>query len=104
MDKDKPIILWTCDMPGWAYHNRIRRLSVKLPQYRHTILFFGQRIPKDVMKHMLNTADVIVCQGVKALRVIDDKEDGDYTNLVARLDSMRVDIDGKYVDIWAKNK
>ena len=97
-------VLWTCDVPGWAYHNRIMRLSRAMPHYHHTIFFFGQRIPRDVMRHMLDNADVIVCQGVKSLRVVDDKADHSYANIVSRLDSMRIDINGEYFDIWAKQE
>ncbi len=109
----KPVILWTCDVVGWAYYNRIQRLSKAMPQYEHRIWFFGAHMPPEVKMEALRQADVIVCQGVKAIRIVRSKAlafDGiadpaevlarRFDNLIVRLDSMRVDHEGKYYDIW----
>lgn len=113
--KAKPIILWTCDVPGWAYHARIKRLEKALPQYEFQIWYFGNPLPASLKSKILREADVIICQGVKSLRIIEQKRldfsgidrsefsdllDSRYDNIIARLDSMRVDIKGEYVDIF----
>ena len=110
---EKPIILWTCDVVGWAYHNRIMRLSKVLTQYEHQIWFFGAKIPKQEQQKIVDNADVIVCQGVKSLRLVQlkslDFSKGEapeivlgerFNNVIARLDSVRIDINGEYYDIW----
>lgn len=112
---DKPIILWTCDVQGWAYYNRIKRLEKAMPQYEFQIWYFGNPLPAGVKSRILEQAAVIVCQGVKSLRIVDlkplnfakvkaskfpDAMRKRFANIIARLDSMRVDIDGEYVDIW----
>lgn len=112
-EKRKPIILWTCDVKGWAYHNRFLRLSKNLPDYDHRLYFFGDRNLSRIERiRLIRSADVIVSQGVKALRIAEmndldpeaaNYEDADrkrYANIIARLDSMRVDHLGKYYDIW----
>jgi len=109
----KPIVLWTCDVVGWAYHNRIMRLSKELTQYEHVVWFFGQKKPKHELQRIVDSADIIVCQGVKSLRLVNLKSldfsrgfapevvlAGRYDNVIARLDSVRIDIDGEYYDIW----
>jgi hypothetical protein len=113
LNDNRPIVLWTCDVPGWAYHNRIVRLSAVMPEYRHRIWYFGNRLPKQEQQRIVSEADIIVCQGVKSLRLIQlkalDFTKGDapdvvlnarFDNVIARLDSVRVDIDGEYYDIW----
>ena len=113
----KPLILWTCDVEGWAYHNRFLRLSKNLPEYEHRLFFFGgDGLSRVEQIRLLRSADVIVCQGVKALRVarmqgLDPKatnyEDADrerFKNVVGRLDSIRVDFGGNYYDIWTGEK
>jgi len=98
--KQKPIILWTCDVEGWAYHNRFLRLSKNLPDYDHRLYFFGDPNLSRIQKiDLVRSADVIVCQGVKALRVAEVNV-LDFANIVGRLDSMRVDHNGEYYDIW----
>ena len=113
----KPVILWTCDVVGWAYYNRIQRLSKAMPQYEHRTWYFGAKMPQSVKMQALREADVIVCQGVKAIRIVTLKPlkfdsamvpqaalDARYDNLVVRLDSMRVDHEGEYYDIWTGEK
>jgi hypothetical protein len=114
--KRKPMILWTCDVPGWAYHNRIETMRRVMPQYDHRILYFGTRMPAPLRFELLSQADVIVCQGVKAMRVVSERPypvgitdpaeiaEHLFRGVVVRIDSMRVDINGQYVDIFAKNK
>jgi hypothetical protein len=115
--KDKPVILWTCDVPGWAYHNRIMLMSKFMPQYEHRIWYFGEHKTEAERRRIVSEADIIVCQGVKSLRIIqwknvefvEDKSVQDmlnkrFSNIVARLDSVRIDIDGIYVDIWDKKE
>lgn len=113
MTDNRPIILWTCDVPGWAYHNRIVRISAVLIQYRHVIWYFGSRLSKREQQEIVDSAAVIVCQGVKSLRLIELKSldfthgfapevvlAQRYINVVARLDSVRVDFEGEYYDLW----
>ena len=119
MKDRKPVILWTCDVVGWAYYNRIMRLSAAMPQYDHRIWFFGNHQPIHEKQRHLEEADVIVCQGVKALRIVQLKPiqfgsvltdsaeatlDARFRNIVLRLDSMRVDFKGAYYDIWTGEK
>lgn len=112
---NKPIILWTCDVKGWAYHNRITLMSKFMPQYDHRIWYFGEQKTEAERRRIVSEADIIVCQGVKSLRIVQWKNikaegienlqaslDGRFKNVVARLDSVRIDIDGKYYDIWNK--
>lgn len=110
----KPVVVWTCDTPGWAYHTRIVRMSAAMPQYEHVIWYFGNPLPPHEKQRVLSGADIIVCQGVKALRIVQLKPldfsrnagdpqavlDERYKNVVARLDSLRVDHEGQYYDIW----
>jgi hypothetical protein len=109
----RPIVLWTCDVPGWAYHNRIMRISAVLPQYRHRIWYFGNRLSKKQQQEIVDGAAIIICQGVKSLRLVQlkslDFSQGvspevvlaqRYKNVVARLDSVRVDFEGEYYDLW----
>jgi hypothetical protein len=108
----KPMILFTCDVHGWAYWNRIQRLKKALPQYDLVTFYFGRQIPLNLQRKMLREADIIVAQGVKALRIVQMKEmhlaapDYEsellrrYDNVIARLDSVRVDKDGEYYDIF----
>lgn len=110
----KPLIVWTCDVPGWAYHNRIVTMRRAMPQFEHRVLYFGGAMCKALRRRLLADADIIVCQGVKSLRVVDqiplDIKDCSvdeakrraYKKVVVRVDSMRVDINGQYVDIFAK--
>ena len=113
----KPIVLWTCDVVGWAYHTRIMRISKAMPQYEHRIWYFGSAMRPEVKMKALQDADIIVCQGVKAIRIISLKPldfdgaadpqailDARFDNLVVRLDSMRVDFEGEYYDIWSGEK
>lgn len=117
MSKSKPIILWTCDVVGWAYHTRIMRLKKAMPQYEHRIWYFGAKMPREVKMQALREADIIVCQGVKSIRIVNSKPlafeglvdmqsmlDARFDNVVARLDSMRVDFEGEYYDIWSGEK
>lgn len=110
---NRPTVLWTCDVPGWAYYNRIMRLSKVLTQYRHLIWYFGNKLAKQEQQRIVDDADIIVCQGVKSLRLVQlkslDFSKGDapdivlgarFDNVIARLDSVRIDIDGEYYDIW----
>ncbi len=66
-----------------------------------------------VKMQALQQADIIVCQGVKSIRIVSGKPlnfdgaktpqavlDGRYDNIIVRLDSMRVDHNGEYYDIW----
>lgn len=114
---NKPVILWTCDVVGWAYYNRIQRLSKAMPEYEHRIWYFGSRMSQTAKMLAMREADIIVCQGIKAIRIVTLKPlrfdsdsvpqavlDARYDNLVVRLDSMRVDHEGEYYDIWTGEK
>jgi len=109
----KPLILWTADVVGWAYHNRVMRLSRALPQYDHRVLM-GDAVPLPLQRALINQADIIVCQGIKVVQRIVDKKtpccaninDAEgmkqrFENLVVRFDSMRIDHNGEYFDIWS---
>jgi len=95
-------ILWSCDVPGWAYHNRIVRKSRAMPQHDHVTFFVGGNIPIIEKAGLINMADVIICQGLKALRIKKYKFSRlkQLNNVVLRLDSMRIDINGEYIDLW----
>ena len=113
MPEKKPTVLWTCDVPGWAYHNRIMRISKVLTGYQHFIWYFGNKFPRHEQQRIVSEADIIVCQGVKSLRIIQlkslDFSKGDapevvlaerFSNVIARLDATRIDLNGEYYDIW----
>jgi len=109
----KPMILWSCDVVGWAYHNRIMRLSRAMPQYEHRVLM-GESVPPTLQAELINRADIIVCQGIKVIdRVVSrkivkptkftdlpDALQRRYANLVCRMDSVRIDHHGEYYDLW----
>lgn len=116
-DENKPVILWTCDVVGWAYHTRIMRLSKAMPQYEHRIWYFGSPMSSAEKMQALREADIIVCQGVKAIRIVRSKSiafdcladpetilNARFDNVMVRLDSMRVDFEGEYYDIWSGEK
>ena len=109
----KPIVLWTCDTPGWAYHNRIVRLRKAMPQYEFRIWYFGGTMTREARTRELAEADIIVCQGVSRLRIVNMMRvrldagenqqailDARYNKGISRLDSLRVDDNGKYIDIF----
>ena len=97
----KPMILWSCDVVGWAYHNRIMRLSRAMPQYDHRVLM-GDTVPPTLQAELINRAHIIVCQGIKVIeRVVSRKRnEAKYANLVCRMDSVRIDHNGEYFDLW----
>lgn len=110
----KPIVLWTCDVPGWAYHNRIKRLEKAMgDRYDFRIWYFGGVMTREARTRQLAEADIIMCQGVSSLRIVNMMEirldagkdqqeifDARYSKVVSRLDSLRVDDNGKYIDIF----
>ena len=94
----KPIILWTADTKGWAYHNRIVTMNRAMCGYEHRVLM-GECVPSSLWQSLAKQADVIVCQGIKwpeRLAAIGISK----TKMVLRLDSMRIDINGVYYDIF----
>ena len=96
----KPIILWTADTKGWAYHNRIVTMDRAMGDYDHRILM-GEHVPPSLWRSLAMRASVIVCQGIKwpdRLASIGI----DKAKMILRLDSMRIDIDGVYYDIFVK--
>jgi hypothetical protein len=96
----KPIVLWTADVKNWAYWNRIETMSQALPQFTHRV-WFSSNVPPSLLKAMMDSASIIVCQGVKIIeRAI--AAGADPKKIVTRLDSIRVDHEGQYYDIFTK--
>ena len=94
----RPIILWTADVKGWAYHTRIVTMQAALPHYDHRV-WFHSNVPGSLLKDMMDLADVIVCQGVKPIaRVL--KAGASPEKVVVRIDSVRVDHQGQYIDVF----
>ncbi len=62
----KPIVLWTCDVKGWAYHNRVMTMKAALPQYEHRT-WISLNVPPALWKMMMETVDIVVCQGIKVV-------------------------------------
>jgi hypothetical protein len=86
-----------------------------MPEYEHRIWYFGEHKSDAERRRIVNEADIVICQGVKSLRIAEWKEvkyiegsdmqgmlDNRFSNIVARLDSMRIDVNGEYFDIWDK--
>jgi hypothetical protein len=110
----RPIVLFHCDVEGWAYWNRTLRLSRALKDRYDIRATMGERVPPGLQGAVIDRADILMAQGVKVIdRMVSAKRfqvDGAdnlgkglrrrYDNVVARLDSMRVDHNGEYVDIW----
>lgn len=61
----KPVIVWTADVPGWAYANRARRLARYLPQYEHRILY--PVLSQHLRDELLRCADIVVVQGITGI-------------------------------------
>ncbi len=100
MMQQRPIILWTADTKGWAYHTRVMTMSVALPQYRH-IVWFSSNVPPSLLKTMMESASIVVCQGVKTIdRAIN--AGAAPSKIVVRVDSVRVDVNGVYHDVFTK--
>jgi len=73
-----------------------------LPGYDHRV-WFSSNVPPSILKDMMDKADVIVCQGVKVVeRTI--RGGADPKKIVCRIDSVRIDHAGEYVDIFVKLK
>jgi len=95
---DKPIILWTADVKGWAYENRVQVMRRAMPQYEHRVMM-SNSVPPCLWKMLCAQADIVVCQGVKwPDRLV--QNDVDVGNVVLRLDSMRIDHGGVYYDFF----
>lgn len=96
----KPIILWTADVKGWAYFNRVETMQAALPHYDHRV-WFSSNVPPSVLKDMMKQADIVICQGVKPIeRVI--KAGASPHKMIVRIDSVRIDDNGQYFDIFTK--
>jgi len=96
----QPIVLWTCDVKGWAYHTRVETMSKALPQYDHRVWISSSVAPL-LLRGMMATADIIVCQGIKVVeRTI--AAGADPNKILCRMDSIRIDHEGQYFDIFTK--
>ncbi|HUV62409.1 MAG TPA: hypothetical protein VMW24_00855 [Sedimentisphaerales bacterium] len=94
----KPIVLWTADVRGWAYWNRVETMSQALPQFDHRVWIFSAVAPS-LLKGMMEGADIVVCQGVKVVeRTI--AAGADPKKIICRMDSIRIDHEGQYFDIF----
>jgi len=100
MTERKPIVLWTCDVKGWAYHTRVETMSKALPQFDHRVWIFSAVAPS-LLRGLMEAADIIICQGVKVIeRTV--AAGADPRKIVCRIDSVRIDHEGQYVDIFTK--
>lgn len=113
LNLNRPLVVFHCDVHGWAYHLRSVRMARALPQYDIRALI-GSATPPRLKVKLLTEADILVAQGIKTIRRMADAKQPQihgagkigqvvrnrYKNIVARLDSVRVDLDGKYYDIW----
>ena len=91
-------MLWTADVKGWAYHTRIETMSKALPQFDHRVWILSAVAPS-LLQGMMTAADIIVCQGVKVVeRVL--AAGADPKRIICRIDSVRVDHNGEYHDIF----
>ena len=98
--KKRPIILWSCDVKGWAYWTRVETMSRALPQYEHRVLI-GDHVPPSLWGDLIRSADIVVCQGVKTIDRI-RQAGARWEQIVVRIDSVRVDYCGEYFDIFVK--
>jgi len=95
---NKPIVLWSCDVKGWAYFNRVETMSKALPQFDHRVWIFSAVAPS-LLQGMMTAADIIVCQGVKVVeRTL--AAGADPKKIICRIDSVRVDHEGFYIDVF----
>lgn len=96
----KPVVLWTADVRGWAYWTRVETMSRALPQFEHRVWIMSSVAPS-LLKMMMDTAHIIVCQGVKVIeRVV--AAGADPRKIVCRIDSVRIDHNGEYFDVFTK--
>jgi hypothetical protein len=99
---DRPIVLWTADVKGWAYFTRVETMNRALLQYDHRVWFYSN-VPPSLLKGMMDAADIIVCQGVKVVaRTI--QAGADPRKIVCRMDSIRIDWHGQYFDVFTKEE
>ncbi|HUV63899.1 MAG TPA: hypothetical protein VMW24_08375 [Sedimentisphaerales bacterium] len=100
MSNQKPIVLWSCDVKGWAYHNRVETMSKALPQYNHRVWIMSAVAPS-LLKGLMAAADIIICQGIKVVeRTL--AAGADPKKILCRMDSIRIDHEGQYFDIFTK--
>ena len=64
----KPKVVWLADVPGWAYHNRAKRLIERLPAFDHVIVFNAAKFIGKALQ-ATRDADVIVCPDPRLLRI-----------------------------------
>jgi len=109
-----PLVVFHCDVHGWAYHNRTVRLARALKGRYDIRALMGGHVPASLHHGLIDRADIVMAQGVKCIqRMVSAKSiqvDGAtqlgpalkarYGNVVARLDSLRIDHNGEYFDIW----
>jgi hypothetical protein len=94
----RPIVLWTADVKGWAYFNRIETMRAAMPQYEHRV-WICSNVPPSLLKGMMEAADIVVCQGVKVVeRTI--PAGADPKKIICRMDSVRIDHNGAYYDVF----
>ena len=100
MSNQKPIVLWTADVRGWAYWGRVETMSKALPQFDHRVWIFSAVAPS-LLKGMMEAADIIICQGVKVIeRTV--AAGADPKKIICRIDSVRIDHNGEYHDIFTQ--
>jgi hypothetical protein len=94
----KPVVLWTCDVKGWAYDNRVQTMARALPGYEHRVWIMSN-VPSSLHLDMMMAADIVVCQGVKVVaRTL--AAGAVPPRIVARVDSVRIDHEGRYFDVF----
>ncbi len=100
--KQKPIILWTCDLHGWAYNTRIQTMRLALLQFEHRTWIAGN-VPPSLLSTLMEAADIIVFQGIPALQCFLDMHIiVPWPKIILRLDSVRLATNEGYFDVFAK--
>ena len=63
MKDNRPKILYLCDCPNWAFHNRAKKISALLLQYKFELFFFTehQEDRTEALRKAEAEAQIIVC-------------------------------------------
>ena len=86
MIEGKPLVVWVCDVPGWAYDKITNELSSRLPEFHHITFFVGGcgKTMRVRAKKVEKLADIIICFYPPWIQLFDD-----LSKVVVRLDGNR---------------
>jgi len=65
----KPLLLWICDVPDWAYDNRMHRIMSVLTEYEHKVVYIATSKNEEIHK-LSGEADVVFCSYLKWIKLL----------------------------------